>query len=252
MKLSTDGLVLNSDAAIDLQIHTHFSDGTWTPEALIEHLIQEKFGLIAITDHDRIDKIVSLQKLAIEKKLPILVAVEMTCRWRGDLTDVLCYGFDPKNNELKALADDVATRQRENSQGIFDNLSQKGFSFEQDEITRILEKPSSGHLKAIFDLLTQKDYGTEEMPVGRMMKEAGFTWATTDIADVVEATHASDAVCLMAHPGRDDGFICYNADLLDQLRQEVPIDGIEVHYPKHTPEQTTMFLEYAQKHRNME
>jgi predicted metal-dependent phosphoesterase TrpH len=55
-------------------------------------------------------------------------------------------------------------------------------------------------------------------------------------------------VCLLAHPGRQDGFITYDTDLLDQLRQEAPIDGLEVFYPAHTPTQTTMFLEYAQQH----
>jgi hypothetical protein len=36
--------------------------------------------------------------------------------------------------------------------------------------------------------------------------------------------------------------------LLNQLRQEVPIDGLEVYYPVHTPAQTAMYLNYAQKH----
>jgi 3',5'-nucleoside bisphosphate phosphatase len=36
---------------------------------------------------------------------------------------------------------------------------------------------------------------------------------------------------------------------LDELRQEVPIDGLEVYYPAHTPEQIAMYLEYAHKHR---
>ena len=71
---------------------------------------------------------------------------------------------------------------------------------------------------------------------------------TNDIAAIVEASHQSGAVCLLAHPGRQDGFITYDVELLDKLRWEVPIDGLEVYYPAHTPEQTTMFLEYAQQH----
>ncbi|HAT44595.1 MAG TPA: hypothetical protein DIU08_09820 [Ktedonobacter sp.] len=38
-------------------------------------------------------------------------------------------------------------------------------------------------------------------------------------------------------------------NLLDEIRQEVPIDGFEVYYPAHTPEQIAMYLAYAQKHR---
>ena len=53
---------------------------------------------------------------------------------------------------------------------------------------------------------------------------------------------------LLAHPGREDGFVTYDVQSLDQLRQEVPIDGLEVYYPVHTPAQTAMNREYAQRH----
>lgn len=35
------------------------------------------------------------------------------------------------------------------------------------------------------------------------------------------------AVRLIAHPGRDEGYTCYDAHLLDELRRHVPIDGFE-------------------------
>jgi predicted metal-dependent phosphoesterase TrpH len=69
------------------------------------------------------------------------------------------------------------------------------------------------------------------------------------MASVVEAAHRSGAVCLIAHPERGEGYTCYDARLLDVLRQDVPIDGLEVYYPTHTPEQITMYLEYAKSHR---
>ena len=50
MEVSTRHLVLAPDAAIDLQLHTTYSDGTWTPEQLIDYLVHEQFGLAAITD----------------------------------------------------------------------------------------------------------------------------------------------------------------------------------------------------------
>jgi 3',5'-nucleoside bisphosphate phosphatase len=55
-------------------------------------------------------------------------------------------------------------------------------------------------------------------------------------------------VCLIAHPGRGDGYTCFDADLLDALRSETPIDGFEAYYPKHSPEQVAMYLDYARKY----
>ena len=54
---------------------------------------------------------------------------------------------------------------------------------------------------------------------------------------------------MLANPGRADGFLTYDIQLLDQFRQEVPIDGLEVYYPLHTPAQTEMYREYAHHHR---
>src|SRR5947209_20003939 len=102
-------------------MHTTFSDGTWAPEQLIDYLVSERFGLIAITDHDRVDTVASLQQLAAEKQLPILAAVEMSTSWKGEPTDVLCYGFDSAENELQELGQDIARRQRKSTRERYEN-----------------------------------------------------------------------------------------------------------------------------------
>jgi predicted metal-dependent phosphoesterase TrpH len=246
MKLSTTDLILASNAAIDLQLHTTYSDGTWPPEQLIDYLVSEGFGLVAITDHDRVDTIAALQRLALEKHLPVLVAAEMSASWRDGVTDVLCFGFDEIPNALGDLAKDVLQRQQENTREVYENLRRKGYAFAQhpDALSLILEKPASQQPKELAALL--KSAG--EQSAGKIVWEAGCTFATNDIGAIVEASHRSGAVCLLAHPGREDGFITYEVELLDKLRQEVPIDGLEVYYPLHTPKQTTVFLEYAQRH----
>ena len=246
MNLSTTNLVLAPEAAVDLQLHTTYSDGTWLPEQLIDHLVSEHFGLVAITDHDRVDTAAALQQLALEKGLPVLVATEMSASWRGGVTDVLCFGFDENPSALSDLAQNVLQRQQENTREVYENLLRKGHTFPQheDALSTILEKPSSQQPHALVTLLKS----TGEQAAGNIVWEAGCTFVANDISAIVEACHRSGAVCLVAHPGREDGFVTYNIDLLDKLRQEAPIDGLEVYYPAHTPEQTGMFLNYAQEH----
>jgi predicted metal-dependent phosphoesterase TrpH len=202
--------------------------------------------LVAITDHDRVDTVAALQQLALEKHLPILVAAEMSASWQGGITDVLCFGFDPAPNALSNLTRDVLQRQQENTREVYENLLRKGYTFPQhpNELSAILEKPSAQQPKELAALLKS----TGEQSAGKIVWEAGCTFVANDIATIVEASHRSGAVCLLAHPGREEGFITYDVDLLDKLRQEAPIDGLEVYYPAHTPEQTTMFLDYAQQH----
>jgi predicted metal-dependent phosphoesterase TrpH len=246
MNFSTTGLTLTANAAIDLQLHTTYSDGDWTDEQLLDYLIAEGFSLAAITDHDRADTARELQKLAIDKQFSLLVAVEMSAMWKGKLTDLLCFGFDPEDNRLDALAQDVTHRQHENTRQVFKYLLNKGYALDPQNLEQILAKPAAQQLPALFTLAAK--IIQDKKVIGRTLLDGGFTYMTHDPATIVAAAHQSGAVCILAHPGRSDGFVRYSRTLLDELRREAHIDGIEAYYPVHTPEQTAMYLEYAQHH----
>lgn len=246
MTRSTDGLTLAPDAAIDLQLHTDKSDGKWTAAALIDHLQAAGFGLAAITDHDRADIAPDLQRLALAKGFPLLVAVEVSSMWNGELVDFLCYGFDPHDNALLALSEDVARRAHATTTQIVKTLQAEGYSISDAELDAALAKPACQQVTELVNLVTA--HKTNDDPIGKILIEAGFTYTTVPPAQVVAAAHASDAVCILAHPGRDDGFVCFDEALLDALRAEAPFDGIEAYYPLHSEAQTERYLAYATKH----
>ncbi|GER90950.1 hypothetical protein KDW_51120 [Dictyobacter vulcani] len=133
MEPLTSQLVLSSDAAIDLQMHTTYSDGLWTPEQLVDYLVKEQFALVAVTDHDRVEASLAIQQLAAPQGLPVLAAVEMTTKWRDHPTDILCYGFGSEHSELKSLGDALVQAQLENVQEIYANLLQKGYKFPRQQ-----------------------------------------------------------------------------------------------------------------------
>ncbi len=248
MEPLTAHLVLAPDASIDLQLHTTCSDGVWTPEELVDYLVREQFDLVAVTDHDCVDSVAHIQQLAAQKNLPVLAAVEMSTSWQGNLVDVLCYGFDPEHNVLLELAEPVVRRQRENTQEMYAQLLHNGFAFPRQQ--ELLAK-NGGEPRQPMDLvllLQEHGYLADEGAAEKILDDAGFRWITTDIAAVVDAAHQSRAVCLIAHPGRGGGFPCFDPPLLDQLRSEVPIDGLEVYHPDHSPQQVEMYLNYVQTH----
>ena len=246
MNLTATDLTLTADAAIDLQLHTTYSDGAWTDEQLLDYLIAERFSLAAITDHDRVDVASRLQKLATRKQFPLLVAVEISAMWKEKLTDLLCFGFDPDDNQLDALAQDVTHRQHENTRQVFNYLISKGYALDPQALEQMLAKPAAQQLPELLALA--KKHIQDKKAIGRTLHDAGFAYMTHDPVTIVEAAHQSGAVCILAHPGRSDGFVCYDRALLDELRGEAPIDGIEAYYPAHSLEQTTMYRDYAQHH----
>lgn len=262
--MTTSTTRIAPDSAVDLHLHTTYSDGKWTPEGLLDYLVGEQFGLAAITDHDRADTVEPLQQLAREKGMPLLAAVEMTTVWYDkssplrldpasglpEMTDLLCFGLDSPPNALDDLARDLLRRQRENTREVYENLQRQGYRFSEspDELESLLATPSPDQPHALAALLVKHGYGTGQPSAGRIILEAGCIFATNNLSAVVEAAHRSGAVCLLAHPGHADGFVTYDIQMLDTLRRDIPIDGLEVYHPKHSPEQTAMYLDYAQRH----
>jgi 3',5'-nucleoside bisphosphate phosphatase len=245
---STDGLRLTPGDAVDLQLHTDFSDGRWTLESLLEHLRRERFALAAITDHDRVDTMAVVQQAAHEMGVPVLVAVEMTSAWEGGMVDLLCFGFDPAHGALGDLVQGLVRRQQENSREVFANLRRLGCDVGSDVLDAVLARPSSRQPQAWVDALREAGHGAGGSSAGELVARAGCSFATNDPAAVVEATQRAGGVCLLAHPGRADGFVPFDDERLDRFRREVPIDGLEVPYPLHSRAQTATFRAYAQRH----
>ena len=149
---------------------------------------------------------------------------------------------------MNDLAQDLLRRQKEISREVFENLQRQGYVFSSDALSDILAQPGLEQPFALVDLLKEHGYGLGEPSARKLVMAAGFKFETNEPAAIVEAAHQSGAVCLLAHPGRGDGFVNFDIELLDKFRREAPIDGLEVHYPLHTPAQTDMYQEYAQLH----
>lgn len=241
-------LTLKADSVIDLQLHTVYSDGKWTPEGLIDHLKAEQFGLAAITDHDRVDITPMLQRVAADKDFPLLIAVEISTDWHEEPVDVLCFGFDPAHHALAAIADKLLREQQDNIRQTAAAVALQGYPLPDEALHTILVSPAVQQAHLLVDVMKQHGYGTQERSAGRILVDAGLKLVTVDIGEAVEATHQSGGVCLIAHPGRGDGYPVFDEAMFDLLRAEIPIDGFEVYYPDHSPEQIMAYSAYAERH----
>lgn len=249
MERLTTNLTLSPDASIDLHMHTNYSDGRWPAEQLIDYLVTEGFDMVAVTDHDRVDTVASIQELAAQRHLPVLAGVEMSTEWNGKMGHVLCYGFDPEQNYLSEVTQDVVRRQLENTHEVNAELRHKGYEFPRQEE---LLAENGGKLRLPSDnlrLLLEHGYAQDRHSAMNIIREAGFRSIMADMAATVDAAHRSGAVCLIAHPGRNErGFTFYDTALLDEVRADVPLDGIEVYHPYHSAEIIEAYLDYIRKH----
>lgn len=245
-------LHLSPETPIDLQLHTTYSDGRWEAAQLFDYLAEEGFGLVAVTDHDRVDTVESILHLGAQKNVFVIPAVEISAEWHGKMADVLCFGFDPHDQALRAIADEVRRQQKENAEQVYEELLRRGYQFPRKE--EIL-KAKGGELRVAGDcgtLLIKHGYVEDWSSALALITDAGYREMKADLRQTVETAHQSGGIALIAHPGRGlrepQEFTYYTPDLLDQVRAEIPLDGIEVYYPTHTPEMIEMYLSYVQQH----
>jgi predicted metal-dependent phosphoesterase TrpH len=63
---------------IDLHTHSYFSDGTFSPSAIIEKAEKLSMTAIAITDHDTTSGLAEAQKAAENKKVSFIPGIELS------------------------------------------------------------------------------------------------------------------------------------------------------------------------------
>jgi predicted metal-dependent phosphoesterase TrpH len=233
-------------------MHTTYSDGRWSAEELLDYLTETRFGLVAVTDHDRVETVTGIQQLGTQKHVPVLAGVEISAEWRGQMGDVLCYGFDPHHDALRSLANRVRQGQKENAEEVYEELLRRGYQFPRRQ--ELLAK-NAGELRVAGDcanLLIKHGYLSDWPSALEVIRDAGYREFKADMAETVELVHQTGGVALIAHPGRGlrepQEFTFYTPELLDQVRAEMPLDGIEVYYPTHTPELIETYLAYTRQH----
>ncbi|HEX6796758.1 MAG TPA: PHP domain-containing protein [Ktedonobacterales bacterium] len=237
-------LTLGPEASVDLQMHTTFSDGKWTAEELLDYVAGEGFALVAVTDHDQVAASAEVRRLGAERGVATLLAAELSSELDGVLLDLLCFGFDPARGTLEAIGAETRRGQLENLQETYATLLRQGYKLPSaDEVAA-----RGGSLRDIHDIAALLREGGYTTGLGEIVDKAGFRWITAEPARILEAAHHDGAVCLIAHPGRGDGFCEFDAPALDRFRQVVPVDGLEVRHPSHSAEQVELFAAYAREH----
>jgi predicted metal-dependent phosphoesterase TrpH len=228
--------------AVDFQLHTICSDGHWQPVELFDYLAAQRFRAVAITDHDTLEHSDELVALGAKREIIVLRAVEVSTTWRDGRTDLLCFAGELTGEELSALVRNTQHRQFENTLAVHEELVRRGYAFPQmaEDLAR-----HSGKLRLPSDnmrLLIRHGYAATSAVALDMIRNAGYVSITVPLAEAVRAAHTSGAVALIAHPGRNsDGIQLHSPAALAAILSEIPIDGAEVLYPLHTPQQVEEF-----------
>lgn len=104
-------------AFIDLHTHTTASDGTFTPERLVEYAAEKGLAAVAITDHDTVEGAARAPELSARYGVEVVPGIEISAEYFGYGIHILGYFVDTASPAMARVLEWVlGERERRNRQ----------------------------------------------------------------------------------------------------------------------------------------
>jgi hypothetical protein len=209
----------------DLHLHTTASDGTYTPDQIVDLARRCGLATIAITDHDTFAGIEPAQKAAAGSALEIVTGVEITTEYRDRELHLLGYFIDPKNQELTTALTRIRHSRVERFAAMIERLRGLGVSVEMDGVRA--DALGRRHLAEL--LVQQGKAGSIREAFQRWLADGGRVAVPKrrlDVGTAIDLVRQAGGVASLAHPVYDGN----TSERLAELSR-LGLDAVEVEYP---------------------
>lgn len=230
----------------DLHMHSYYSDGMLSPQALVDAAANSGVTLMAISDHDILEGCRELFTACDRRGIDCITAVEMNAFENGRLHHILAYGFDLKDEVFASLVRENRARMDKMNERFIRKIARDRENLSLADYRRFTYDRAGGGWKALHYLLARGV--TETLRDGMALYATyGIGYEAGNFCDVETVCgwiHAAGAKAVLAHPGESLGTqdaAEFRARLSAVLQSS--LDGVECYYPKHTVEQTEIALE---------
>ncbi len=112
---------------IDLHTHSTESDGTMTPQELMEHAKKTGLSAVALTDHDTIQGLAKARPIADSLGLELVPGVELSTDYQGKEVHILGYYIDEENRQFLDQLNDFVDGRNKRNEKMVARLRQEGF-----------------------------------------------------------------------------------------------------------------------------
>jgi predicted metal-dependent phosphoesterase TrpH len=215
---------------IDLHMHTFYSDGSHSPEALVTRAASIGLAVIAITDHDNVNGSVAAQPYAKDAGIDLIPAVEMTTQWNtNDKVDLLGYFVDFSNDGFQAMLKDAMWDLRERIVECCAILTQNGYALTYDEV--LARNPRYAGALHVIEALVEKGLADNMKAGVAIFEDAWFNVrpCALHIREAIRTINQANGVAVLAHPTRIQEALLTAHGL--QPLVDAGLDGIEVYHP---------------------
>ena len=238
---------------IDLHSHTNCSDGTLSPQTLIDRAVNYQIDVLAITDHDTVAGLDIAQKHIEEQKSPLklIAGIEISTAWQGFEIHIVGLNINKNNPELKSLIEQQQQAREQRAISMGEKLTKCGFPTIYTEAKGLAGEGSITRAHFAKVLYQQGHVNTMQQAFDKYIGKKGSkgqrayvkpNWCS--IEEAVKAIHQAGGSAVIAHPIRYDLSAKWLRRLIVHF-SEVTGDGLEVVLPQMNPEQRKKMLAYC-------
>lgn len=234
-------------AKADLHIHTRASDGHMSPENVVKQAIKHKLEVIAITDHDTLKGYRKAKKAADETdKITLLPGIEITANFNDRECHLLAYCFHPEHKAILKLTRDHYLSRLKRAKWILDQLSQKGFDIDIEEVKAEAHQGNVGRPHIAAAMLSKGYVGSYKEAFIRYLSDQKLGSIYNEYYShhkVIRTIREAGGATVIAHPGN-----LYSREELEQL-VKAGVDGIEGIHPSHNYKAQKRIEKFAGRHK---
>ena len=240
---------------IDLHIHSTFSDGSCTPLKILDIALKEELNAISITDHDTIDGVINVFEKGNISKLEFITGVEISAKPSSDFSEIssvhiLGYGFSIYNKDLKSGLKKLKKARARRNPLIIKKLSNLGFDITLEEVKKKCGHRNIGRPHIAQTMVNKQFVPSFNHAFDKFLakgKPAYVNKFKFSCKETIKLIINAGGIPVLAHPG----LLKINKKesiqkFIDKLIK-IGLRGIEVYHTDHTKEQTSLFLNIANK-----
>ncbi|MEJ2715829.1 MAG: PHP domain-containing protein [Deltaproteobacteria bacterium] len=235
---------------IDLHVHTNYSDGTLSPRELLGCASERGLEALAVTDHDTVEGVPEALQEGKRVGVEVVPGVEISAQWERGILHVLGYFVRTDHPELIETLAYLKQEREDRNTKILARLHDLDVDISLDEVNREAGcgVPGRPHIAGV--MVKKRYVATIQDAFDRYLKRGASAYIKKAKLEPIEAMQLiirAHGLPVLAHPhslAEEDP--SRFADTVKRLADH-GLQGIEVYYPKHTPDQTRTFLELARR-----
>ena len=245
-----------SKKIIDMHTHTNYSDGDLSPQELIKLAIDKRIGTLAITDHDTIEGIKTIDRNSdpiVDSGIKIINGIELSAKTYKGRMHILGYGIDLNDKELNKKMIDLKDNSINSLLSIMEQIKRDyGIRFSYEDIKELINANHNLGRPDLAKLCVKYGYATTSQDAfDKYLIDAHNKTRQTSkglqYQECLELITNSGGIPVLAHP---KSLELSEKDFLILLKEMIScgLKGIEVYHSSHTKEEMTYYLEIAKKY----